>query len=130
MADSVPPPRFSTVIGWKVIPAVRTASPNWFSFLLWASLAAWPGSSAPMMSFFRAAVTVTGKWDQEIGRSSVEARKEEQCLPAWVEASRLEKLDEALSKSIVSGDRLPTCSTDKGMMTTVICRLVAGRALH
>ena len=75
-------------------------------------------------------MTVTGKWDQEIGRSSVEARKEEQCLPAWVEASRLEKLDEALSKSIVSGDCLPTCSTDKGMMTPAICRLVADQATH
>ena len=63
MAVSVQPPRFSTAIGRKVIPAARTASPTWFSFLLWASLAAWPGSSAPrsMESLLRAAVTVTSK---------------------------------------------------------------------
>ena len=44
---------------------------------------------------------VAGKWDQEIGRSSVEARKEERCLPSWVEASGLGKPDEALLKRIV-----------------------------
>ena len=72
---------------------------------------------------------VAGKWDQEISRSSVEARKEEQRLPSWVEASRLGKPDEALSKSIVLGDCLPTCSTDKGTITPAICRVVAGRTL-
>ena len=82
-----------------------------------------------MMSFFRAAVTVTSR-QKEIGRSSFEARREERCLPAWVETSRLGMLNEALSKSIVSGDCLPTCSTDKGMMTPAICRLVADRATH
>ena len=63
MAESVQPPRFSTANGRNVIPAARTASPTWFSFLRWASLAAWPGSSAPrsMESLLRAAVTVTSK---------------------------------------------------------------------
>ena len=38
MAESVQPPRFSTANGRNVIPAARTASPTWFSFLRWACM--------------------------------------------------------------------------------------------